>query len=48
MSEKQKNVVDTFVENYKMKNQCDRCVNGNISALTDYIVVADNGLCPMC
>ena len=50
LSDKQKNVLDSFIENYKKHNSCEKCSNGNISNLTDYIEVADNSwnLCPMC
>lgn len=48
MSEKQKFVFDNFVNDYKKKNECECCVNGNISSLSDYIEVAEEGKCPMC
>ncbi len=48
MSDKQQAVVEKFVEYYKSNNECQRCVNGNVSKLTDYIEIADEGLCPMC
>ena len=48
MSEKQRKTVDNFVESYKRKHQCNQCLGGNISILTDYIEVADSGLCPTC
>ena len=50
MTDRQREVIDNFVENYKRRNQCERCIEGNISTLTDYIEVADNdyGLCPTC
>jgi hypothetical protein len=48
MSEKQKEVIDNFTTQYKRNHTCERCSNGNISVLSDYIHVADYGLCPMC
>jgi hypothetical protein len=48
LSEKQKEVVDNFIEQYKEKNVCERCSNGNVSSLSDYIEIADDGLCSMC
>lgn len=48
MSKKQKAVIDNLVDNYKNKNVCERCANGNVSALSDYLFIAENGLCPMC
>jgi hypothetical protein len=48
MSPKQKTVIDNIVEEYKNKNVCERCTNGNVNALTDYLFIAENGLCPMC
>lgn len=44
----QKPVIDSFVENYTSKIVCERCSNGNVSVLTDYIFIDENGLCPMC
>ena len=48
MNDKQRAVVERFVKNYKQQNECERCGNGNISSLTDYIFISENGLCPMC
>ncbi len=48
MSEKQRSTVDSFVEGYKKNNECEMCSNGNVSALTDYIEIADEGICSMC
>lgn len=48
MSEKQKNAIDSFVENYKSKYECEVCLNGNVSSLTDYVFLSENTLCPMC
>lgn len=48
LSEKQRAVVDKFVENYKNSNVCERCSNGNTSSLSDYITISEIGLCPMC
>ena len=48
LSEKQRKVVDSFVEKYRRENQCERCSEGNITTLTDYIHIADMGLCPVC
>lgn len=48
MSEKQKNVIDNYIKFYIKDIECDRCLNGNVSVLTDYIFIKENGLCPMC
>ena len=48
MSEKQKSVIDNLVESYRKNNECERCSNGNVGSLTDYLFIAENGLCPMC
>lgn len=48
MSEKQKSIIDNLVDSYRKNNECERCLNGNISILTDYLFIAENGLCPMC
>ena len=48
LSEAQKRIVEKFIEGYKQKHICDRCENGNVSSLQDYLYVADNGYCPMC
>lgn len=48
MSEKQKSVIEKLVEGYRNNNECEMCVNGNVSNLTDYLFIAENGLCPMC
>lgn len=44
----QKPVIDSLVKKYTSKIECARCNNGNISVLTDYIFIEENGLCPMC
>jgi excinuclease UvrABC ATPase subunit len=48
LSEKQKAVVDNFIEGYKNRHSCKNCQGDNISNLSDYIEIADCGLCPMC
>ncbi|HRE77125.1 MAG TPA: hypothetical protein PLL09_04785 [Flavobacterium sp.] len=50
MSERQKNVIDNFVNNFKNDHSCNGCVDGNIGSLTDYIYIFDNSdnLCPTC
>jgi hypothetical protein len=48
MSEKQEYTVNQFVEGYKNKNVCSRCDNDNVTSLTDYIEIADEGMCPSC
>ena len=48
MSDKQKAVIDKFVEKYKLDYECDICLNGNINRLTDYFNVMEKGVCPMC
>ena len=44
MSEKQKAVVDALVTRYKKENVCEKYSNGNVSALSDYIFIADKGM----
>lgn len=48
MSHPQKSAIDSFVESYKKNHECERCLSDNVTDLTDYIAVADQGLCPMC
>lgn len=48
MSKKQKAVINNVVESYKKNNKCEICNNTNVNALTDYINIAEYGLCPMC
>jgi hypothetical protein len=50
MSERQENVIKKFVESYIEKISCDRCSNGNVTNLTDYVFIKDNSnsFCPMC
>jgi FixJ family two-component response regulator len=48
LSERQRDVVDKFIENYKNRNVCEKCSNGNVSSLSDYIRMSEIGLCPMC
>jgi hypothetical protein len=48
LSDKQKVVIEKVVDIYKRKNKCEICVDGNISCLSDYIYINENGLCPMC
>lgn len=45
---KQRPVIESFVENYTRNIECERCGNGNISELADYIFISENGFCPMC
>lgn len=45
---KQRPVIDSFVKKYIENNTCERCDNGNVSVLTDYIFISENRLCPMC
>ncbi|PCE62898.1 hypothetical protein [Sediminicola luteus] len=44
----QRPVIESFVENYTRNIECERCSNGNLSELTDYLFIEENGLCPMC
>ena len=44
----QNSVVENYVESYKSKHECEVCSNDNVSELTDYINIADEGVCPMC
>jgi hypothetical protein len=44
----QRPVIESFVENYTRNIECERCSNGNVAELTDYIFITENGLCPMC
>ena len=50
MSEKQKSVIENFVDYYTKNVECERCSNGNVTTFTDYIFIKDNshGLCSMC
>lgn len=50
MSEKQKSVIENVVDYYTKNVECERCLNGNVTTLTDYIFIKDNshGLCSMC
>ena len=41
MSEKQKKVIDNFVDYYKKGIECEMCMNGNVSNLTDYIFIKE-------
>lgn len=44
----QKNLIDNFVEKYKSRYECKVCLNGNVSSLSDYIEIADEGMCAIC
>lgn len=44
----QRSVVENYVESYKSKHECEICSNDNVSELTDYIEIADEGVCPTC
>jgi len=48
MTGNQKPAIDSFVENYKEEHVCERFSNENVGSLTDYIFIAENGLCPAC
>lgn len=48
MTERQKSVIDNLTEGIKRNNICERCSNGNVSILTDYLYISENKLCPMC
>lgn len=48
LSELQNKTLKSFSESYSEQNTCSVCENGNIANLTDYIYVADEGICPMC
>lgn len=48
LSPKQQQIVNKFIDGYKRSHSCDRCVNGNVSSLADYLHLADNPLCPTC
>jgi len=45
---KQKPIIESFVKSYTKSIECERCVNGNVTGLTDYLFIEENGLCPMC
>ena len=45
---KQRPAIESFVRNYTKGVECDICVDGNISVLTDYIYIQENGICPAC
>lgn len=50
LSEKQKEAIESYLEKYISKIECDRCMNDNVSSLSDFLFVEDNeyGLCPSC
>jgi len=48
MSMKQKAAIDSYIERYKKENECEVCININITSLNDYIYISDNGICPNC
>lgn len=48
LSDKQKAVIDSFVDNYRRNHTCEMCSNGNVSTLMDYIEIEDEGICSMC
>ncbi|GAB3636738.1 hypothetical protein GCM10027422_23280 [Hymenobacter arcticus] len=48
MSERQKEVMDGYIESYKSKYICSRCDNDNVTSLMDYTEIADEGMCYAC
>jgi hypothetical protein len=44
----QRPAIDSFVEDYTKNISCERCDNGNVSVLTDYLYIKENDFCPMC
>lgn len=50
LSEKQKVAIQSYLEKYKSRINCDKCMNGNVSSLSDYLFIEDNeyDLCPLC
>lgn len=48
LTEHQKNVIENFANYYSTNYECEVCSNGNVSNYSDYIEIADTGLCPMC
>ncbi|WP_310395547.1 hypothetical protein [Hymenobacter sp.] len=48
MTDTQRSVVEGYLESYKSKHECEVCSNDNVSSLTDYIEIADEGVCPTC
>jgi hypothetical protein len=48
LSYSQKKAIDDYVDGYKRKHECSVCQNGNVSSLSDYIEIADEGMCSMC
>ena len=48
LSDKQRIIVDNFVSEYTSNNICDSCRNDNVSSLTDYLFIAQDGRCPHC
>ena len=49
LSQKQEDIIKKIVQGY-MKYTCERCGNGNVSGLTDYIGIKEDyeTLCPSC
>lgn len=48
MTDTQRGIVNNYVQSYKSKNECNVCSNDNVSDLTDYIEIADEGVCATC
>lgn len=48
LSSKQEAILESFINEYRKKNECERCLNGNIGSLSDHIEVAEEGFCPTC
>jgi rubrerythrin len=44
----QKSAIESFVEKYSQKFECEVCSNGNVSTLSDYLHIEENSICPMC
>lgn len=48
LTSKQKAVLDSYVNRYKKSNVCEVCENDNVTMLSEYIHIAENGVCPTC
>lgn len=50
LSEKQASVIQKYINGYIRKISCERCLNDNVSQLTDYLFIKENAnhFCPMC
>ena len=48
LSEKQREALESYAEDFKYKHPCYPCEHDNTSRLMDYIEIMDDGMCPSC